>query len=52
MNEFMDTVDPRVERAFTKTGRHVRVHMPSYYVWGGLTLTFAIAAFVAIVIFA
>ena len=52
MDEFMDTVDPRVERAFTKTGRHVPVSMRRYHVWGGRVLTFAIALLSAIVIFA
>jgi hypothetical protein len=30
MDEFMDTVDPRIERAFTKTGHHRPVHVPTY----------------------
>lgn len=48
----MDTVDPRVERAFTKTGRHVHVRMRDYYVWGGCVLTFIVLIVVLLTIFA
>lgn len=52
MNEFMDTVDPRVERAFAKTGRHVPVNMRRYHVWGGCVLTFVILALSVLIVFA
>ncbi len=48
--EWMDTVDPRLHQ--TKTGHHRRVHVPSYTVRWGVSLTLAIAAAVAIVIWA
>lgn len=52
MDEFMETVDPRVERAFTKTGRHVPVNMRRYHVWGGCVLTAAILALAVPIVFA
>lgn len=48
MNEFMDTVDPRIERAFEKTGVHRRVNVPRYRMRGALTLAIVIAALIAI----
>lgn len=46
--DYMDTVDPRIERAFTKTGVHRRVNVPRYRLRGALTLTIVIAALIAI----
>lgn len=52
MNDFLDTMDPRVERAFMKTGRHVPVNMRRYHVWGGCVITFAILALIMLIVFA
>lgn len=52
MNEFMDTVDPRIERAFKKNGVHRRVHMPTYTVWWGLIVALAIILVAVATIFA
>ena len=46
--DFMDTVDPRIER----TGRHVHVHPTKYMVRWGVALTLTIAALAVIAVFA
>lgn len=53
MDDFMDTIDPRIERDVhrTKTGVHRRVRMDRY-MQTGLALTITIAGLVAIVIWA
>ena len=52
MNEYMDTVDPRIKRAFKKTGVHRRVHMPTYTVRWGLIVALAIILVAVATIFA
>ena len=51
-NEFMDTVDPRIERDVTKTGTHRRVHVPTYTVRWGLIVALAIILVAVATIFA
>lgn len=52
MNEFMDTVDPRLERTVPQRVQHRRVQLERYYMRAGIALTLTIAALVAIVVFA
>lgn len=51
-NEFMDTVDPRIERDVTKTGTHRRVHVPTYTVRWGIVLAVAVLALAVSIVFA
>lgn len=50
--DFMDTVDPRIERAFTKNGVHRHVHVPTYTVRWGLIVALAIILVAVATIFA
>ena len=50
--DFMDTVDPRIERAFTRTGVHRRVNMPRHMVRWGLIVALAIILVAVATIFA
>lgn len=51
-NEFMDTVDPRIERDVTKTGTHRRVHVPTHTVRWGIVLAVAVLALAVSIVFA
>ena len=51
-NEFMDTVDPRIERAFTRTGVHRHVHPTRHRVRWGLIVAIAIILVAVATIFA
>ena len=50
--DFMDTVDPRIERAFKKTGRHVYVNPERHMVRWGLIVALAIILVAVATIFA
>ena len=52
MNEFMDTVDPRIERAFEKTGVHRHVNPTRHMVRWGLIVALAIILVAVATIFA
>lgn len=52
MNDFMDTVDPRLTRGVPDRGRHRHVYLPRYFMWAGIALTLAIVALAAIAVFA
>ncbi len=52
MNEYMDTVDPRIERAFTRTGVHRHVHPTRHMVRWGLIVAIAIILVAVATIFA
>lgn len=51
-NEFMDTVDPRIERDVTKTGTHRHVHPTRHMVRWGLIVAIAIILVAVATIFA
>ena len=50
--DYMDTVDPRIERGSTKTGRHVYVNPGRYMVRWGLIVAPAIILVAVATIFA